>query len=239
MKLAIMQPYILPYIGYFQLINAVDKFLYLDNVNYIKKGWINRNKITLNGKEHLFTIPLDKPSQNKLICNTNLHPMDFHAWREKFIRTLAHAYKDTPNFKHFYGGLCSILIDCRPSREYPVTLTGLCNSVNRYIMEALGITTEAVYASNYETGEGIRGEDRIIRLCLLNKADHYINAIGGKDLYYSSNFENKGMRLSFIKCGIEKTEDFNPYMSILDLLFKYPTCAVKEMLYNYSLVQNG
>ena len=174
-----MQPYIFPYIGYFQLINTVDKFLYLDNVNYIKKGWVNRNKITLNGKEHLFTIPLDKPSQNKLICDTRLHPVDFHAWREKFVLTLAHAYKNTLNFENYYYKLCEILIDCRPSKEYPRTIIGLCMSVNSYIMDVLGITTEVMYASRYEIEEDTRGEDRIIRLCLLNKADHYINAIGG------------------------------------------------------------
>ena len=62
-----MQPYFFPYIGYFQLINAVDKFIILDDVNYIKKGWINRNRILLNGKDYLFTIPCEKISQNKLI----------------------------------------------------------------------------------------------------------------------------------------------------------------------------
>ncbi len=67
MKIAIMQPYIFPYIGYFQLIHAADVFVFYDDVNYINRGWINRNRILLNGKDQLFTIPCKEASQNKLI----------------------------------------------------------------------------------------------------------------------------------------------------------------------------
>ena len=66
-KVGIMQPYFMPYIGYWQLINAVDIFVILDDVNYIKKGWINRNRILINGQEKFFIIPLEKVSQNKKI----------------------------------------------------------------------------------------------------------------------------------------------------------------------------
>ena len=62
MKLAIMQPYIFPYIGYFQLINAVDKFVIYDNIQFTKKGWINRNMILVNGKDEYITLPLKKDS---------------------------------------------------------------------------------------------------------------------------------------------------------------------------------
>ena len=57
MKTAIMQPYIFPYLGYFQLVNCVDTFVFYDDVNFIKRGWINRNKILINGKEVLLSFP--------------------------------------------------------------------------------------------------------------------------------------------------------------------------------------
>nr|WP_310590339.1 WbqC family protein [Dyadobacter sp. NIV53] len=82
MTIAIMQPYIFPYIGYFQLINAVDKFIIYDDVNFINKGWINRNNILVSGQAHLFTIPLKDASQNKLIHEVELIGGD--QWKKSF-----------------------------------------------------------------------------------------------------------------------------------------------------------
>ncbi len=96
-KIAVMQPYFFPYIGYFQLINSVDKFVILDDVNYIKKGWINRNYILVNSKPCLFTIPLVKPSQNKLINETEIA---FESnWKKKFLKTIETGYAKAPIFQ--------------------------------------------------------------------------------------------------------------------------------------------
>jgi hypothetical protein len=96
MKLAIMQPYIFPYIGYFQLIKAVDKFVIYDDVNFINRGWINRNRILVNGKDSLFTIPLKEASQNKLINDIDVNWDD--AWKSKWLKTLEQSYKKAPIF---------------------------------------------------------------------------------------------------------------------------------------------
>ena len=88
LKVGIMQPYVFPYIGYFQLINAVDIFVFYDDVNYIKGGWINRNKLLLNGKESLFTIPLNNASSFKLIKDTEIHPNLFPIWKNKFLKSI-------------------------------------------------------------------------------------------------------------------------------------------------------
>ncbi|MEO8664089.1 MAG: WbqC family protein, partial [Ignavibacteria bacterium] len=90
MKLAIMQPYVFPYIGYFQLINAVDKFVLFDDVSFIKKGWINRNRILVNKQEYTFTIPLKKASQNKLIKDIEIS--EENNWRDKFLKTIEKSY---------------------------------------------------------------------------------------------------------------------------------------------------
>ena len=82
MKIAIMQPYFFPYIGYWQLIHAVDHFVIYDDVNYIKGGWINRNRILINGKPAYITVPLHKASAFKRICDTDLQPSPFWRGRE-------------------------------------------------------------------------------------------------------------------------------------------------------------
>ena len=72
MTVAIMQPYLFPYIGYWQLIHAVDTFVIFDDVNYIKKGYINRNNILVNGQKQTFTLELMSASQNKLINDIDI-----------------------------------------------------------------------------------------------------------------------------------------------------------------------
>ena len=107
MKLGIMQPYFFPYLGYWQLINAVDTFVLLDDVNFIMRGYINRNSILVNKKQNLFTIPLDKPSQNKLIKDTKLK---FDAkTKNNFIKTIDLAYKKAPEYNKFYPVLEEII----------------------------------------------------------------------------------------------------------------------------------
>ena len=103
MKVAIMQPYFFPYIGYFQLINSVDKFIFYDDVNFINRGWINRNRILLNGESHFLTIQLKNASQNKLI-----NEVEFIDNRIKLLKTIEHAYKKAP----FYHLIVPVLSDC-------------------------------------------------------------------------------------------------------------------------------
>src|SRR5690554_5438915 len=98
MRIAVMQPYLFPYIGYFQLIQAVDKFVFYDDVNFIKKGWINRNRILINNKDLSFSVPLNKVSQNKTINETFLNLDTFEEWKEKFIKTIGQNYKKAPYF---------------------------------------------------------------------------------------------------------------------------------------------
>ena len=107
MKLAIMQPYFFPYLGYFQMFNAVDKFVLLDDVNFIMRGYINRNSILVNQKAHLFSIPLEKPSQNKLINETKLNFQEKD--KENFLKTITLAYKKAPYYNDFYPVLEDII----------------------------------------------------------------------------------------------------------------------------------
>ena len=94
MKIAIMQPYIFLYIGYFQLIDAVDKLVFYDDVNFIIKGWINRHNILVNGRKSMFTIPLNKVSRSKLINEVDV--CDSFDWRTKMLKTFHCNYSKAP-----------------------------------------------------------------------------------------------------------------------------------------------
>ncbi|RYF78205.1 MAG: hypothetical protein EOO39_02060, partial [Cytophagaceae bacterium] len=96
MTLAIMQPYVLPYIGYIQLLNAVDTFVFYDDVAFINRGWVNRNRLLVNGKDHLFTIPLKDASQNKAIREIEL--ANDSKWRGKLLKTIEQSYRKAPQY---------------------------------------------------------------------------------------------------------------------------------------------
>lgn len=108
MKVAIMQPYLFPYLGYWQLIKSVDTFVILDDVNFIKRGYINRNSILVNNNVHMFSVPVDKPSQNKLIMDTKLKFSRDE--KEKFLKTIYLSYKKAKCFEAVYDKLKKIVL---------------------------------------------------------------------------------------------------------------------------------
>ena len=106
-----MQPYFFPYIGYFQLINAVDKFIIYDDVNYIKKGWINRNNILVNNSPNLIQVPLIAASQNRLI--KDILVVDENNWKDKLLKTIYFNYKKAPFFDQIFSLLEEVLFNDR------------------------------------------------------------------------------------------------------------------------------
>lgn len=232
MKIAIMQPYIFPYIGYFQLINAVDKFIIYDDVNYINKGWINRNRILVNGNDSLFTIPLKEASQNKLI-NTIEVNWDA-AWKSKFLKTIALSYKKAP----FYADVLP-LIEKTINTELTNISAVITNNL-RIIAAYLDITTEIVSSSSIYVNTHLKAQERIIDICLQEKADTYINPIGGLELYDKSAFSDREMELFFIKskpCVYPQFKnEFVPWLSIIDVLMFNSKATIKEYLDNFELV---
>ena len=139
-KVAIMQPYFFPYIGYWQLMNAVDMFVILDDVNFIKRGFINRNNILLNNQPYMFSIPLERPSQNKLIMDTKLNFSDKE--KDSFLKTINLAYKKAPYFETVFSLIQNIV----KLQELDLTkyIHNSFNEVNKY----LGIDTRILVSSN-------------------------------------------------------------------------------------------
>lgn len=228
MKVAIMQPYFFPYIGYFQLINTVDKFVFLDDVNFIKKGWINRNNICLNGSTHLLTIPLIKPSQNKLICETEISIDSKEI--DSVLQTVNQAYSKS-KFKEN-------MIDILNS-----TLTAdfkLISDVNKHgitsVCEYLGIQTEIIDSSSIFNNSNLKGEDRILDICLQLKANSYINPIGGVELYKNERFEGEGIDLLFLQKDStlykQPNTNFIDNLSIIDVIANVDSDLIKSDLLN-------
>lgn len=231
-KTGIMQPYFFPYIGYWQLMNAVDTFVVLDDVNFIMRGWINRNNILLNNKAYLFSIPLDKPSQNKLIKDTKLNFSIKD--RENFLKTIQLAYKKAPFYDDFYPILENIIM---------FNDNTLVNFIYNSLVKAsdyIGIKTKFVFSSKIEQNNESKAEAKIIDICKSTATSTYINAIGGISLYNKNNFEKNGIQLNFIQTKEIEYKQFNtefvPNLSMLDVIMFNSVDQIKMMLERYELV---
>ncbi len=232
MKLAIMQPYLFPYIGYFQLINAVDTFVIYDDVNFIKKGWINRNSILVNNKSFLFSAPLKEVSQNKRIneifIDTNAN------WQNELLKTIEYSYKKAPFFSAVFPIINSVLTQNETNLSKFITYS------LQTIAQYLTIKTNFIISSDIEKNNDLKGQDKIIEICKKCNATSYINAIGGIELYNTNDFLQQNIQLHFIKTNpIEYTQfknEFVPWLSIIDVLMFNDVEKVKIMLNNYDLV---
>ena len=231
-NLAVMQPYLFPYLGYFQLMQAVDEFVFFDDVNFINKSWINRNRILLQGKEHLFSLPLTKASQNRKI---NEITVSFdNKWRTKFMRSLEAGYKKAPQFEQANPLLEHIINN--ESDNLADFIARSFEQINTY----LGLRTPLVAASKRYPSSGLKGSDRILEICNLAEANVYVNAIGGRDLYSKERFLESGVQLKFIstlpwKYG-QQGADFVPNLSIIDVLMNSSPQEVQEGLLSYELI---
>ena len=203
MILGIMQPYLFPYIGYFQLITAVDKFVVYDDVSFIKQGWINRNRILLNCTDHIFTVPLSNASSFQNINNTEINYKLFPAWKAKFMKTLAGAYGKAPYYKEAAALIDDMLSQNQPtiSQMAVTTITGTCDYLG---LKKDFVTTSAGYNNN-----DLKAYERVIDICKKENAQAYINPIGGQELYSREIFEKEGLRLNFIKSKGITYQQFN------------------------------
>lgn len=229
-----MQPYFMPYIGYFQLIHAVDKFVIYDDVNFIKQGWINRNNILLNGKNHLFSIPLSDAGSFKKINEIEINEKLFPKWKEKFFKTLEVAYKKAPYYIEI-SSMLSNLLDNKSVKIIDLIYQSLFEVCN-YI----GITTQIERTSSIYQNVELSKEERLIDICKKENADIYINPLGGQELYKKEYFEKNNISLFFIQSNnIEYqqfTDNFVPWLSIVDVLMFCSPKRICEILNQYKLI---
>lgn len=226
-----MQPYVFPYIGYFQLINTVDKFVILDDVNYIMRGWINRNSILVNGNEHLFSVPVKKASQNNLIFECELGE---YKWKIKFLKTLEFSYKKAPYYKDCINIISSILLN--DEKNLSTWLTFQIKQICSY----LNIKTLIVESSRLYSNQHLKAQTRIIDICSQEKATVYYNSIGGRELYNSMEFGKNNIELKFLKAVPvsypQGNSEFVPFLSIIDVMMFNSVNSIQEMLNKFELI---
>lgn len=232
MKLGIMQPYFIPYIGYWQLMNAVDKYVIYDDVNFIKRGWINRNRILINGIPGYINVPMLGSSQNKHINEIGVNADEKIA--EKNLHTIRNSYKKAAYFEEVYP-LVEKIVKCRET-NLALYIAESFKIINNY----LGITTELLFSSDLKKNCELKGQDKILHICDVLGATEYYNAIGGQQLYDRKIFKERQITLKFLQTDniIYKqfTNEFYANLSIVDVMMFNSREEVMEMLNRYTLL---
>ena len=230
MKLAIMQPYLFPYIGYFQLIQAADKFVVYDNIQFTKKGWINRNRILVHGKDEFITLPLKKDS-DFLNVNERTVADIFKTDRIKLLRKINEAYKKAPEFKPVFSLIESVINSNEENLFYFIFQS--IQAVCKY----LDIATEFVISSALTIDHQLKAQDKVIAICKTLNASQYINPIGGLDLYSKETFKQNNIEMNFIKTNVVEykqfSDEFVPALSIIDVLMFNPKEKVQQYVQSY------
>lgn len=229
MSIAIMQPYFFPYFGYFQLLHAVDTFVVADDLNYIKNGFINKNKILINNEAKNFSLQLNKASQNRHINEISLRNNC-----KELLNKIFHSYKKAPYFEATYALLSSMI--CDDESNLATFNTKTIKSVADY----LGITTEVLYSSHINKDETLTFDDRIIDISTRLQKSCYINPIGGTSLYQHDRFKQHNLSLRFIKPKTlhyqQFSQQFIENLSIIDALMFNSIESLKEQLNDYTLI---
>ena len=234
MKIAIMQPYLFPYIGYFQLINSVDTFILYNNVKYTKKGWINRNRILNDGKIDYITFPIKKGSDFLNIEDRSLSDF-FHLDRRKILRKIESCYYNTSFFKERI-----VLIEEIVSFNNLNLFDYIYNSIT-LINNYLKIKTPIIKSSEIKINhKKLKSTEKVYEICKSMSADTYVNSIGGLALYDKNLFKSKSIELLFLKPLVTEYEQNNisfvQNLSIIDVLMNNSLEEIKKMLLKYELL---
>lgn len=230
MKIGVMQPYFFPYIGYWQLLKEVDIYVVFDDVNYINRGWINRNRILINGEIKNINLILNKASQNKKINEITI----MNNTMDKLFKKIHYAYVKAPFYKQ---NICIIdkILNNKKDNLSDFLFDSIC-----MLNKALEINTKIVLSSNIAKNNELRGEEKILNICECLKADTYVNAIGGIKLYSAPKFKEHNIELKFLKSIPIKykqfDDNFQSNLSIIDVLMFNSITNVKEFLKSYDLI---
>ncbi|WP_037055670.1 WbqC family protein [Rheinheimera baltica] len=226
-RVAIMQPYFLPYIGYWQLINAVDCFVIYDTIEFTKKGWVHRNRLLQNNTDQMFSLALEKASDYLAVVERRLSADSVQHY-EKLLRKFAGAYQKAPYFAETMPLLERIF-----RFEDKNLFRFIFNSIE-LVCQHLSITTPLLISSDIEQGPLLKGQDRVKNLCHQLQATDYINSIGGQALYSKTDFAEQGLQLHFQRVlpfdYRQFGEDFLPWLSIVDVLMFNSVDNVKRQL---------
>lgn len=231
MNVAIMQPYFFPYIGYLQLMAAVDTFVFLDDVQYIERGWVNRNRIRLREKTHWLGCAVRAASRSLAINQREYLLQDERHGIPAVLAKLHSGYSRAPHYQEGMALLGELLAfpDANVARFNENLLRGLAQS--------LGLECSFCRSSELELSDGLRGEERIIDIAQRVGARRYINPIGGRPLYQSENFEAAGVELRFLRTQVEGQVlgDKQEQLSAIDWLMMRGCEGIQARLADFDL----
>jgi hypothetical protein len=229
-----MQPYFFPYLGYFQLIHAVDRFVIYDDVAFIKQGWVNRNRILIDGQPSYITVPLKHASSFRTIAEIEIDDSaQNRQWVARTLKTIDNAYRRAPEFERVFPLVESVLI------SGATRIGDLAARSVRAVGAFLDLDTTMVETSAVYGNSELTGQDRVIAICRSEAADEYVNASGGVELYSREAFADAGITLRFLESAAPEYEQFGapfvPSLSIIDVLMFNTAESVRDFLDRYQL----
>ncbi len=226
-----MQPYFFPYIGYFQLINSVDEFVIYDNIEFTKKGWINRNRILVNGTDAMISLPVKKDSdylhvRDRFLADT------WEVERKKMLNRIVESYRKAPHFKDCHE-LIEKCINCEERNLFKFIFHSI-----QTVIQYLNIDTKLLISSSIPIDHQLKSSEKVIAICNERAADVYINSIGGLELYDKEHFKRNNLKLQFQRSNqilyTQFNNDFIPWLSIIDVLMFNHKEEISLILDNYS-----
>lgn len=229
-----MQPYLFPYIGYFQLLHSVDRFVVYDDVAFIKQGWIARNRILINGGASFFTVPVRHASSFSSIRDTGIDDSpQSRRWVEKLLKRFDNAYRRAPEFARVFPLVESVFR--RPAEH----VSELAVASLRVVAEFLDIQTTWIETSAGYGNAHLHGQERVVSICRTEGASEYVNPMGGVEIYAAEAFASEGVRLRFLRSREMTYRQFGapfvPWLSIIDVLMFNPRDVVRRQLDEYDL----
>lgn len=230
-KIGIMQPYFFPYLGYWQLMNAVDEFVVYDNIQYTKKGWFNRNRFLQNGKDALFSINIEKDSDYLDVKDRKISK-EFN--RQSLVSKLYNAYLKAPYFKENFEIIQNIIL-FNNNNLFEYLYNSICMLHKYFEMQS-----QIVVSSSLDIDNSLKSKEKVKAIVKFLDGTHYINPIGGMELYSKEDFSNSGINLHFLKMNnIEYPQfknEFIPSLSIIDVMMFNSPEQIKQMLNEYELI---
>ena len=234
MKLGIMQPYFFPYLGYFSLINYVDEFIIFDPVQYIRKGWINRNRVLKKGggvkyinitvAKHCLTTPIK-----------DIRLSTTQDWRNKILRNLDYYEKKAP----YYYEVKELLSSCFATEEIrlPQFIGHCLIKTCQYL--AIPFTPSIYSEMNLQHQSPAHPGEWALHISSALGAKEYVNPPGGREIFKKDQFDRVGIKLLFLDQELlpydQKNDHFEPGLSIIDVMMFNSPKAIRQMLQKYTL----
>jgi len=233
LTLGIMQPYFFPYLGYYQYMAATDRFVIYDDVQFIMRGWINRNRILVNGAEHMLTVPLSNASPNRSIRDVLISTDQ--KWRESFSRTLQMAYGKAAHFDECMDIILPVI------ESDTASISMLATESLAAVIRKLNIDMEIVKSSTVYENSGLDRTERLIDICMREGATACVVPIAGASMYPKDVFMERGITLHYLSPCIEEygqygVSAFVPSLSIIDVLMRSGLMGTADMIRQGELV---